>query len=57
MHWDMYWVFLRMNRVMICILLGFRLEQIWFRKAEDWTNYLKDYAEKVRNPLVVTVQK
>ena len=28
-----------------------------FEKAEDWTNYLKDYAEKVRNPLVVTVQK
>ena len=22
-----------------------------FEKAEDWTNYLKDYAEKVRNPL------
>ena len=29
----------------------------WGSKAEDWTNYLKDYAEKVRNPLVVTVQK
>lgn len=28
-----------------------------FEKAEDWTNYLKDYAEKVRNPLVVTIQK
>lgn len=28
-----------------------------FEKAEDWNNYLKDYAEKVRNPLVVTVQK
>lgn len=27
-----------------------------FEKAEDWTNYLQDYAEKVRNPLVVTVQ-
>lgn len=28
-----------------------------FLKADDWNNYLKDYAQKVRNPLTVTIQK
>lgn len=28
-----------------------------FPKADDWNNYLKDYAQKVRNPLTVTIQK
>lgn len=28
-----------------------------FPKADDWNKYLKDYAQKVRNPLTVTIQK
>lgn len=28
-----------------------------FAKADDWNNYLKEYAQKVRNPLTVTIQK
>lgn len=28
-----------------------------FSKADDWNKYLKDYAQKVRNPLTVTIQK
>ncbi len=28
-----------------------------FENAEDWNNYLKDYAAEVRNPLVVTLKK
>lgn len=28
-----------------------------FEKAENWTNYLQDYAVRVRNPLVVNVLK
>ena len=28
-----------------------------FSKADDWNKYLKDYAQKVRNPLTVSIQK
>lgn len=52
----MYWLSATMSRALTTCITGLCLDRADIKTAEAWNRYMADFAQKVRNPMTVSIR-